>query len=795
MKKFLKTIITIIIVVIIILLLLNIDNTDKIFKIHNKVDTYTYELINPETGIINNEYFGIDKYGNNPSETRKGINNAIVYAKENGINNIKLENGIYIIDNEKIDDYQKGIILQSNINIDLNGSIIKIVANDKTNYGVLSVFNVKNVSIFNGTIIGERNEHTYVGNTTHEWGMGVDIRGSENIDVYNLEIYNTTGDAIYVNDLEDISSKNINISNCNLYECRRQGISIIAGENIKIYNNEIHNINGTIPQSGIDLEKNKEEQIINDIFIYENKFYSQASPNCILIWSNVGNVYIENNEFEGELKVNENNNKNNGLIHIGENKHIGNYPVTFYGEDTDLTKTFLDENLKQAILKLVGKSTLDSIYESDIAKIASDNVAGGKQLNLANKGIKKLDGIEIFAKYNLEWLYLDNNEIEDLTAISNIISLTKLNANNNKIEKIDALSKLTKLETISLINNNISDSSVFSNMNNLKYLYIKNNKINSLGSLMNNSVIKEIYSAENRIETIDILLKKDTLKIIDMRKNNIKHVLEESIHANYLDVSENNISDLTFLMESKATRLNYNKQSIEQNSLIVLGSEYVKIDLPKVFDVYSSEYEIKVFGLMDYKLENGYIIVPAKEFNEGGFIIRVVKDNIEYLSYKMSIDNSIIDGVSRVLSVKNLTDQLIVSGIDTENLKIEKFLDEYNFEDKYTISFLNNGNSLDINNFISTGTTMRVFDSEKELYQDFTVVVYGDVNGDGKITSVDALCVISNKISGDAGLNGAYLQSAKITYDSKNNNTMPSAVDALAIIKHKLKLENITQKQ
>lgn len=482
MKKWISTIFIIILMVALILILFNVFEANNIFSevlepaedINIDDNEDSSSIISKKTGLINNEFFQIDNTGNTKKaiKTRKGLNTAIKYAADNNINNIKLEKGIYVIDTEFIDGYQKGIILQSNINLDLNGSIIKMLTNTETNYGIISIFECKKVSVFNGTLIGEKNEHVFIGKTTHEWGMGVDIRGSQSISIYNLEVYNTTGDAVYMNDIKNILCSDINVYNCNLHDCRRNGISVIAGNRVKIFNNEIHHIGGTIPQCGMDLEKNREHQIIKDIYIYENKFHSQISPNCILIWSNVGDVYIEGNEFEGELKINEKNNENNDLIHVGENKHIGDYPVTFYGEDTDLTDTFKDEKLKLAILERIGKKSTDSIMESDIAKMASDNVAGGKQLNLANKGIKKLDGIEIFAKYNLEWLYINDNEIEDLNPISNIISLTKLNANNNKIEKIEALKQLDKLQTISLMNNNITDKSILNNKMNLRYCYL-----------------------------------------------------------------------------------------------------------------------------------------------------------------------------------------------------------------------------------------------------------------------------------------------------------------------------------
>lgn len=468
MKNTKKTLTIILILALIVLLVLNIE------KINNIISGFDSNgPIDKKTGLIDNEYFGINKYGKDPVKTRDGLNEAIKYASEHKIKNIKLENGTYLIDTKYFDKFlSRGIELKSNMNVDLNGSTITIVSNNKSNYDILSLCNLENVSLFNGTIIGDKSEHEFIGDTTHEWGMGVSVRGSKNINIYNLEIYNTTGDAVYINEYNNKNSNTINVYNCNLHDCRRQGISVIEGENIKIYNNEIHSIGGTIPQAGIDLEKNKPSQIIKNVYIYENKFHSQVNPYCIVMWSYVEYVYVENNELEGDIRINENNNKNNNLIFIGENKHIGDYPVNYVGVDTELTKTFKDENLRNVILKLIGKTETDSIFESDIAKIASDNVAGGKQLNLANSKIKSLEGIEIFAKYNLEWLYIDNNEIEDLTPVSKITSLTKLNASNNKIKNIDVVSNLTNLETVSFLNDDIEDFSVLDNIKNLKYKFL-----------------------------------------------------------------------------------------------------------------------------------------------------------------------------------------------------------------------------------------------------------------------------------------------------------------------------------
>lgn len=793
MKKLLRFII-IILLLLIIVLNLSTFKTTNIIKYTSRLNMLKIEdPIDIDTGIINNQYFGISNVGINPIETRKGLNEALKYAETHHIHNIKLEKGIYLLNSEKVNGNQRSIIFRSNINLDLNNSTLIVTPNNLTNYGLFSLYNVDNVSISNGIIIGDRNEHQFEGKTTHEWGMGIDIRGSSNINIYNMEIYNTTGDGIYISEMGGKVSSNINITNCNIHDNRRQGISIITADNVKIYNNEIHSIHGTNPQSGIDLERNFDSQNINNVFMKDNKFYNEGSDKCIQIWTHSENIFIENNEFYGNININSQNNAGNETLYIGKNKFLAKKETSFLDETIDLTDTFLDENLRQAIYEYIGKDNTESILESDIAKKASDFVPGGKQLNLANKGIKDLSGLEIFAKYNLEWLYIDNNEIADLTPLSSITSLTKLNASNNKIQDLSPIQGLVNLETMNLTNNELTDISILGYFNNLKYVYLKNNKISSLSAFINNVTLKELYCAENEIETIDNILKIESLEKFDIRKNKIKSIINSPINLKYLDISENNVSDVSSLIVKKIDYFYYSKQHLEYSSLQKHGSKYVKVNLPQIFSMYGLDYEMKVIGVSDYEFKEDYVMVLADEFNNNGFTINVLKDNVVFLSYKMSIDNSIIEAVSKVFTVQKISDEFLISGIELENKKIEDFINSYKFDDIYTILFFRNNESLDITNFVSTGSIMRVYDTKKELYQDFTLVIYGDVNGDGNINSRDALSIISNKLEGEGKLNGSFFQAAKITNKTKSENLMPSALDALSIIKHKLKLEYITQ--
>lgn len=98
-----------------------------------------------EDGMINNSFFGIKLDGTNADATTKGINKAIEYASKNNIEFIKFEKGVYLIDGQSYQvnmnetETKKGIILQSNMTIDLNNSTFKQMANDKVNYAICSI--------------------------------------------------------------------------------------------------------------------------------------------------------------------------------------------------------------------------------------------------------------------------------------------------------------------------------------------------------------------------------------------------------------------------------------------------------------------------------------------------------------------------------------------------------------------------------------------------------------------------------------------------------------------------------
>jgi hypothetical protein len=160
---------------------------------------------------------------------------------------------------------EDGIKVKSNskINFQANSRLI-MKPNSLPNYSVLKVFYVSNVIIKSPTIIGERNQHK---DTKGEWGFGIHIMGSKNIEILSMSASNCWGDGLYIGGDETNPCDEIKIINAKIDSCRRNGISITDGKNIQILNPRISNTIGTSPMAGIDIEPNNNSATIDNIII------------------------------------------------------------------------------------------------------------------------------------------------------------------------------------------------------------------------------------------------------------------------------------------------------------------------------------------------------------------------------------------------------------------------------------------------------------------------------------------------------------------------------------------------
>jgi hypothetical protein len=158
----------------------------------------------------------------------------------------------------------------------LKGSELRLKPSSKKSYNIISLKGVSNVTISNAVIKGDRYSHI---GTEGEYGMGIAIRGSRNIKIFNSRITNCWGDGIYIGQERNSStSKNILIKDAYLKSNRRDGISIISVDGLVLENIYAGYQDGTKPMCGINFETNNPDCEIRNVSVINPRTeYNQGS--------------------------------------------------------------------------------------------------------------------------------------------------------------------------------------------------------------------------------------------------------------------------------------------------------------------------------------------------------------------------------------------------------------------------------------------------------------------------------------------------------------------------------------
>ena len=139
----------------------------------------------------------------------------------------------------------------------------------------------------------------------------------------------------------------------------------------------------------------------------------------------------------------------------------------------------------------------------------------------------------------------------------------------------------------------------------------------------------------------------------------------------------------------------------------------------------------------------------------------------------------------------SFSDQIRVSGTEISGIKYNEntVADiKQNIITSLEIEVVNNkGGILKDTDMLGTGYKVRIKEGEKILIE-YSIIIYGDVNGDGKINSVDLL-VLQRHILEIAKLEPIYQKAANV----RKTATKPTSVDLLLIQRHILGLQQIVQ--
>ena len=179
-------------------------------------------------------------------------------------------------------------------------------------------------------------------------------------------------------------------------------------------------------------------------------------------------------------------------------------------------------------------------------------------------------------------------------------------------------------------------------------------------------------------------------------------------------------------------------------------------------DILEIDNEGKITALKEGKAE----IIARCEDKEAIIEVTIIKELQNIFNEEIKISANIITGLQA--KVKDIKEKI---------------------EMEYEVEIYNNKNErLEEESYVGTGSKIIV---KNELGQEtvkYIVILYGDVNGDGKINSIDLL-VLQRHILRIERFDGIYLRAGNILKDGK----APSSLDLLKIQRHILKLEIIEQ--
>jgi polygalacturonase len=202
-------------------------------------------------------------------------------------------------------DASKGINLRSHVRLELNSAaVLKAIPNSLSRYWVVKAWNVNNVEILGGTVMGDRTSHR---GSSGEWGYGINIQGSSKVYVHDITVSNTWGDGLLVgatgSGSSAVLSNGVTLNRVTSTNNRRQGLTICPANQVYVVNSTFTGTSGTAPQAGIDIEPATQGKV-NQVRL-ENTTLSNNAGNGLEVHTNVNGLTL--------YKVTSKNNKGFGV--------------------------------------------------------------------------------------------------------------------------------------------------------------------------------------------------------------------------------------------------------------------------------------------------------------------------------------------------------------------------------------------------------------------------------------------------------------------------------------------------
>lgn len=264
---------------------------------------------------------------------------------------------------------------------------------------------------------------------------------------------------------------------------------------------------------------------------------------------------------------------------------------------------FEDTNLYNEMKEILNEKVIDCNDDTKTIYLSKVAIDGIRLLEITNKNISNLKGIEKFT--NLSLIILANNKIDNIECLVNLNQqYMSIDISNNNIKDVSALCNfshidisnnpiengLDKLNNVySLVANecNLTDIKInqLAQNTNIRFITAQNNKIQNVNILKNTQLETLDLSGNKGINGIEELINMKELILNDCSlDNDFLKKLKNMTKLDYLVLSNNNLTDV-----SELKGMNIKNLELSGNKGIILDTVPIEIERKITEDEYYND--------------------------------------------------------------------------------------------------------------------------------------------------------------------------------------------------------------
>ena len=421
--------------------------------------------------------------------------------------------------------------------------------------------------------------------------------------------------------------------------------------------------------------------------------------------------------------------------------------------------------------------------------------------------------------------YDTNLTDEQLKTITSLSCLGYIKSDDEKIKSVKGLEKLTEITELDVSKNQITEIDVSQNTA-LTYLDVYSNQLTEL-NISNNTALKNLSAFKNQITTLDVSnnqaltnlsVYSNQLTTLDVSNNQALTELyisdnpfSENLYVykgNKINVG-NNVKIPSHLNFAKPTwtSKDINIATVDNNGLVT-SVESGNVNIVGVTNKYTTTSTINVVEIISDKYvideESFLIVVDSNSFDYSELInnIAVSNDNINLKIYngnneitsggyiegtvlRLLYNDDVIEEFEIVEEYLKFDESLIVDEDNKyiymygSNTKVADLLEKIKTSGKVNI-YDKDDSLLSGDNFVMTGIKL-VVELSEDTYE-YTIILSGDVNGDGNVDQDDIDISSRHIVVGDIVSGDEYIRA--IDFDNNNKIDINDIVKIARYIKN-----------